>query len=145
MHWLHGTENREVEPNQARILHNIAKHPRTGLEKHIQAVAPKGISTLLLARVAAYNAQVRRFGELPHSTRKTLRMLIDDADRMPVPKINMASQPGTRFAREWHGKMHVVDVGKNGVVYQGKTYRSLSEVARIITGTRWSGPRFFGP
>jgi len=46
--------------------------------------------------------------------------------------------------RQWHGVAHQVRVLDNGVLYQGERYRSLSEVARRITGTRWSGPRFFG-
>jgi hypothetical protein len=54
------------------------------------------------------------------------------------------STPGTRLIREWHGQTHLVDVLEKGMLYQGRTYRSLSEVARVITGARWSGPRFFG-
>jgi hypothetical protein len=105
---------------------------------------PKGISTLLLVRAAAYDAQVRQLGELPRSTRKILYTLADHTNGTATPKAKPSSQAGTRLAREWHGKTHVVDIGKSGVVYQRKTYRSLSEVARVITGTRWSGPRFFG-
>jgi hypothetical protein len=51
---------------------------------------------------------------------------------------------GTRLIRVWHGETHVVDLLNDGVLYKGKTYRSLSAVARVITGARWSGPRFFG-
>lgn len=51
---------------------------------------------------------------------------------------------GTRLMREWNGRMHVVDVTAEGVVFDGKLYRSLTAVAKRITGTHWSGPRFFG-
>lgn len=51
---------------------------------------------------------------------------------------------GTRLVREWNGRMHIVDVGENGFVFDGKTYRSLSAIAKRITGAHWSGPRFFG-
>ncbi len=51
---------------------------------------------------------------------------------------------GTRLVREWHGRSHVVDVVEQGFVYDGKTFKSLSAIARAITGARWSGPRFFG-
>ena len=51
---------------------------------------------------------------------------------------------GTRLIREWHGNMHRVEVLAAGYEYQGKNYRSLSEIAQLITGTKWSGPRFFG-
>jgi hypothetical protein len=53
-------------------------------------------------------------------------------------------RPGTRLMREWNGRMHLVDVTDNGFVFDGKTYRSLSAIARRITGAHWSGPRFFG-
>ena len=48
------------------------------------------------------------------------------------------------LVREWHGVGHQVTILDNGVLYRGQRYRSLSEVARLITGCRWSGPRFFG-
>ena len=65
------------------------------------------------------------------------------AGQTPVsagPKI----KPGTRLLREWQGKVHEVIVLETGVEYRGEAWPSLSAVAREITGTRWSGPRFFG-
>ncbi|MEZ5879425.1 MAG: DUF2924 domain-containing protein [Nitratireductor sp.] len=59
----------------------------------------------------------------------------------PAP---MSLTPGSRLVREWHGKAHHVDVIEEGFVFEGKTYASLSAIAREITGARWSGPRFFG-
>jgi len=58
---------------------------------------------------------------------------------LPVPP-----KTGSRLMREWNGRMHIVEVIDNGFVLDGKTYRSLSAVARRITGAHWSGPRFFG-
>lgn len=52
--------------------------------------------------------------------------------------------PGTRLVRDWNGRRHCVDVGDKGFIFDGKTYRSLSAIARKITGAHWSGPRFFG-
>lgn len=109
---------------------------------------PKGISTRLLAYAAAYNAQVRQFGGLKPSVHRALHELAAGPEtQTPTPgkwpKV-VSVGPGTRLVREWHGKTHIVDVLDDGVSYQGRTYRSLSEVARIITGARWSGPRFFG-
>ena len=60
--------------------------------------------------------------------------------RLPVWKAG----PGTILVREWQGSAHRVTVLGDGVSFNGKRYRSLSEVAREITGSRWSGPRFFG-
>jgi hypothetical protein len=51
---------------------------------------------------------------------------------------------GSRLVREWHGRSHTVEVTERGFLYGDQHYRSLSEVARAITGARWSGPRFFG-
>ena len=53
-------------------------------------------------------------------------------------------KPGTRLVREWHGQTHTVVILADGVEWRGQRYRSLSVVAREITGARWSGPRFFG-
>jgi hypothetical protein len=53
-------------------------------------------------------------------------------------------RPGTVLIRQWQGATHHVTVGGHGVLYRGERYRSLSAVARLITGARWSGPRFFG-
>src|ERR1039458_4250707 len=52
--------------------------------------------------------------------------------------------PGTRLVREWRDQVHLVNVEDNGYEYHGARYQSLSEIARLITGTRWSGPLFFG-
>jgi hypothetical protein len=56
-----------------------------------------------------------------------------------------AAQPGMRLVREWNGTLHVVTIAADTTVqWNGKVWNSLSEVARAITGTRWSGPAFFG-
>ena len=65
--------------------------------------------------------------------------------RSNLPLIQSAGpRPGTRLVREWNGRTHVVDVIEDGFVFDGKTYRSLSAIAKRITGAHWSGPRFFG-
>lgn len=58
--------------------------------------------------------------------------------------IKPSPAPGTRLMREWNGRMHMVDITKEGVLFDGKLYTSLTAVAKRITGTHWSGPRFFG-
>lgn len=55
-----------------------------------------------------------------------------------------AMKPGSRLIREWQGKLHEVSVRDDGFVYRDRKYRSLSAIAHDITGTRWSGPAFFG-
>lgn len=60
------------------------------------------------------------------------------------PAFKPPPSPGTRLMREWNGRMHVVDITDQGILFDGKLYRSLTAVAKRITGTHWSGPRFFG-
>ena len=60
----------------------------------------------------------------------------------PTPSVSL--RPGTRLAREWRGVTHMVLIHADGIEWRGQRYRSLSVVARKITGARWSGPRFFG-
>jgi hypothetical protein len=112
------------------------------------ASPPKGLSTRLLSLSAAYEAQVRDHGGLRPATRKRLLAAAGAAKGGGGTK-SMATAacdpaPGTRLVREWQGESHVVDVQDGHVIYDGRTFKSLSAVARAITGARWSGPRFFG-
>jgi hypothetical protein len=94
----------------------------------------------------AYRLQEVAYGGLSATTRKRLRALADEIDsNRPRPQRSAVRlKAGTRLIREWNGHTHVVSVLEKGVEYRGKHYGSLSEVARAITGTRWSGPAFFG-
>jgi Protein of unknown function (DUF2924) len=60
------------------------------------------------------------------------------------PKPSVSLRPGTRLVREWRGVTHTALIHADGIEWRGQRYRSLSVVARKITGARWSGPRFFG-
>jgi Protein of unknown function (DUF2924) len=100
----------------------------------------------LLVRMLAYRLQENAHGGLSPTLRKRLRALAGRIDSgngqasRPTPRLTV----GTRLIREWKGQTHVVSVLEDGVEYRDKRYGSLSEVARAITGTRWSGPAFFG-
>jgi hypothetical protein len=104
-------------------------------------------SRRLLELAAAYEAQAKVHGGLSKASRRKLleaaRRQAGTADRRSR-KRQGALTPGSRLVREWHGRSHTVEVAERGFLYAGQQYRSLSEVARAITGTRWSGPRFFG-
>ena len=65
-------------------------------------------------------------------------------DPIESPPTRVPLCPGTRLLREWNGRQHFVEVVDKGFIFDGKTYRSLSAIARRITGAHWSGPRFFG-
>ena len=100
----------------------------------------------VMARVLAYRMQERTLGGLKPSTLKRLAKLASSLEGSPdsLAPSPVRIKPGTRFIREWGGETHSVTTIDRGFTYLGKTYRSLSEIARAITGTRWSGPRFFG-
>ncbi len=103
---------------------------------------PKGISRHLLIRAIAYEIQAKRYGGLKPATGRRLKGIVNgtNSERKTPPRL----QPGARLVREWHGVSHVVEVTTDGFIWNGDRHRSLSAIARAITGARWSGPRFFG-
>jgi hypothetical protein len=110
--------------------------------------APAHLPRHLVFRMVAYQLQAERFGHLDAESRRRL----DQSDtpqtagrsaasvRQPISEL----RPRTTLGREWNSQMQRVFVLPDGFVWNGKTYRSLSQVAFAITGTRWNGPRFFG-
>ena len=99
----------------------------------------------LLRRSLAQKIQEEAYGGLPQVTRKLLNQLIvqsaKDNGKIIMPR---RIKPGAILVREWKGKTHRIAVVKEGFAFEGKPYSNLSEVARLITGARWNGPRFFG-
>lgn len=100
----------------------------------------------LLVRALAYRMQEQSQGGLKPATRKQLLALAGAGKTRSTMKVDESPRlpPGTQVIREWGNEMHQVTVNATGLVYRGTRYRSLSEIARRITGTRWSGPVFFG-
>ena len=106
------------------------------------APLPK-VSPSLLRLALAWELQARAQGGLSRATTRTLDQLA--AARTRTARL----RAGTRLVREWQGKVHVVSIepgagGTQVIRWGDREWRSLSEVARAITGTRWSGPAFFG-
>ena len=101
---------------------------------------PNRISQPMLRRVLAFEVQAHRHGGLP----KGFVAKLEHAARPTNRGAEGAPKPGARLMREWNGVTHVVDVREDGFLWRGVQYRSLSAIARTITGARWSGPRFFG-
>jgi hypothetical protein len=100
----------------------------------------------LLTRAIANRLQEQVLGGLNPSTARLLeRVAQDSAAHKPLRAMPVRRPgPGTVSIREWHGTSHRITLVEKGAVYRGKRYGSLSEVARAITGSRWSGPLFFG-
>lgn len=100
--------------------------------------APK-VSPRMLRLALAWEIQARASAGLARTASQTLDQLGRGQTR------TQAATPGMRLVREWQGRAHVVTVGEDQVIrWDEREWRSLSEVARAITGTRWSGPAFFG-
>ena len=98
----------------------------------------------LLRRLLAQRLQERRHGRLPALVRREL-LRIGDGEPIPAaarPRPQLTT--GTRLVREWNGRTITVEVHDDGFRHAGRNWRSLSEIARHVTGAHWSGPRFFG-
>ena len=112
--------------------------------------APPQLPRHLLFRILAYRLQVDRLGDLDADCRRLLDRIAsgpsDGIDRLlaDLHRPRTELRPGTLLTREWDGHLQRVMVLAEGFSWNGKTYPSLSQVAFAMTGTRWSGPRFFG-
>ena len=107
---------------------------------------PTAFGPDLLRRSLAYKIQEDAYGGLDRVTARLLRQLMaqyakTNGGRLVLPR---RIKPGSILIREWKGQSHRVVVMEEGFAYNGKPYESLSEIARLITGTRWNGPKFFG-
>ena len=108
--------------------------------------APSGLRRELKIPILAARIQERRHGGLSAAAKARLARISlalsrgQGVEELAKPQI----KPGTRIVREWHGQTHVVVTLNDHYEYRGDRFQSLSEIARRITGTRWSGPLFFG-
>lgn len=101
---------------------------------------PVCMSRPMQRRFLAFELQAESEGGLPATLRARLDRIAAGEERKATPTL----QSGARLLREWNGTTHVVDVLPEGFLWNGTPHRSLSAIARAITGARWSGPRFFG-
>jgi hypothetical protein len=108
--------------------------------------APPNLSRELLLGAVAYRMQEVAFGELRPARQRQLRQMAQQFNRIGAAKARPRPElkPGTRLMREWQGRTYDVLVLDDGFSWQNTHYRSLSALARKITGTAWSGPLFFG-
>jgi hypothetical protein len=107
---------------------------------------PKAFGPDLLRRSIAHRIQEKAYGGLSRSAQRLLDQMMKAFAAKPGGKIVLPRRikPGSVLVREWKGKSHRVMVLADGFAYDGKTFGNLSEIAVLITGTRWNGPRFFG-
>ena len=139
-----------------RLESEIAALPKMNLaqlqakwRRDLKEAPPPHVRKQLLVPLLAYKLQEQAYGGLKPEVKRRLRELANGFHRDPrKTAANLADshqiKPGTRLIRQWEGKTHHVTVGENGFEYNGEYFKSLSAIARVITGTRWSGPLFFG-
>ena len=115
----------------------------------LKQAPPPHVRGKLLVCLLAYKLQEQAYGGLKPEIKRRLRELAANFNRDPGKArgqftVPTRIKPGTRLIRQWEGKSHQVTVVETGFEYNGEVYKSLSVIARLITGTRWSGPLFFG-
>ena len=139
-------------PNSSIIdrLSSLPNLQKTALVKLWQQLfktdPPDGLRKELLIQFLAYRMQEEEFGGLTNRCHTRLRELSKALEGNSNKSVSNGKsvKPGTRLIRQWKEQVHVVNVEEGNYEYRGTRYQSLSEIARLITGTRWSGPLFFG-
>lgn len=126
-----------------KIIANLERDDRQALkekwEELIGTTPSPNLRSNLMLRIVASELQWRSSGHSQTTIHRKLRRLVKASK-----KTKPAATSGARLVRTWNGKEHVVDVVSDGYLWNGKTWGSLSAIAKEITGTKWSGPRFFG-
>jgi hypothetical protein len=115
-------------------------------QRFFESNPPPGMRKELMLQFLAYRIQEQEFGGFSDRTRRRLRELANSiaSDTSSSTSARLAIKPGTRLIRQWKDQVHMVNVEEGNYEYRDSRYESLSEIARLITGTRWSGPLFFG-
>lgn len=141
--WTNGDTMKHPPSDNDPSLNQLSKLPLARLRNLFRellcAEPPARIARAFLEGNVAWALQAQQRGEDPVSLRSTL---LKAASR--TRPNGTTYKPGTRLVREWRGQTHEITILDKGYQWQGRCYRSLSEIARHITGARWSGPRFFG-
>jgi hypothetical protein len=136
------------------IVANLEGLDLNGLRRqwraHLGGEAPAHLSRWLLTKVLAYRLQSDAFGDLDKSIRRILRSEKEDGvgapfdRRLPQTRAGLGLRAGALLVREWNGRLERVMILEEGFAWKGQTFRSLSQIAKAMTGTNWNGHRFFG-
>src|SRR6266404_567056 len=139
-----------VDPAVEAELDRLPTTPIAGLRKRYRELfrtePPKAFGPDLLRRSIAHRIQEKAYGGLSRSAQRLFDQMMKAYAAKPNGKLVLPRRvkPGSVLVREWKGKSHRVMVLAEGFAYEGKTFGNLSEIASLITGVRWNGPRFFG-
>jgi len=139
-------EDRKLQTEIARLRDLDLRDLRAVWQKHYDTTAPKTLRRKILILSIAWRIQADAAGGLKPATRKYLRQVAESIRSGTVVRPPAAGRikPGTKLIRAWRDKTHIVTALADGFEWQGSRYRSLSEIARTMTGTRWNGLVFFG-
>ena len=140
------SDHEETLEAEIARLDGLGLHELRQVWRQRLGLPPLHISAELTRRRLAYELQVKVYGGLKPETRRRLKQFYKafKADPRHTPSSNLGLKPGLVLTRQWNGTEHRVTVLEKGFEYRGEPYGSLSQVARRITGSRWSGPAFFG-
>ncbi|MEJ6596009.1 DUF2924 domain-containing protein [Parasphingorhabdus sp.] len=113
---------------------------------HKGQIMPQGLGRDLATRAIVWRDQERIHGGLPRSAQRELERLASQLEETGniEPERGLKLKVGTRLVRQWHGQIYQVQILEDGFEFEHRQYRSLTQIAREITGAAWSGPRFFG-
>ena len=131
----------DLEAQVAGIEAMSSKQRKAEWHRRMGTVAPPAFGAGLLARVLAHELQAKTLGALSKADLKRLANFGLSGQLDPSTGV---VKPGTWLSRTWHGEVYQVVVLETAFEYRGERFSSLSKIARRITGTHWSGPRFFG-
>jgi hypothetical protein len=141
----HSADIADVEREIAELVDGSTRDLRLAWRQLHRADPPLGLSRDLSIRAVAHHLQERTYGGAGGALKRRLQTLsaeFEEGALCSEPKVVLKT--GTTLVRQWRGHAHTVLVRENGFEYDGQRYRSLTVIAEKITGSHWSGPRFFG-
>lgn len=150
MHELHSPDSRLPTNDMASKLERLKQLSSDGLRtewrRYYRSEPPPRIGRDLMIRAIAHKMQEQAFGGLKGPVKRKLKSMMETIGAGKRTGVAGAAvlKPGMRLMREWRGQRYDVHILDNGFEFQGRTYQSLTAIAGEITGTHWSGPRFFG-
>jgi hypothetical protein len=139
-----------ISDHITRELAQLAQSPiavlRARWRGEFRSDPPPAFGPDLLRRSLAYKLQEDAFGKMSAATKRELDRLAAQVEKNPTARLQLPRRikPGSVLVRHWQGKSHRVTVLARGFEYGERNFDNLSQIARLITGTRWNGPRFFG-
>lgn len=136
--------SREIDATVRKLNMMSLEQLRAEWQRRLKRPVPPCRSRDLLRGVLAWSMQEQAYGGLRPETRRQLRDLGSSGKAKQSGTAPRRLMPGTLLLREWRGVSYRVYVQEDGYAYEGRQFADLSSIARLITGTRWSGPRFFG-